>query len=63
MLGVTPAAGDISIALTFELLVLCDHPLEDHSDDLPHSGCRCVVGDVVLSEMEAETQDDGLERR
>lgn len=49
-----------SDVLTFEPLVFRHHPLKDHSHDLPDSGGRCVVGDVVFREVKSETQNDRL---
>lgn len=46
--------------LTFEPLIFSHHPLKDHSDNLSDSGSCCVVGDVVLGEVQAETQHDCL---
>lgn len=47
-------------SLTFEALIFSHHPLKDHGDNLPDGGSCCVVGDVVLSEVQAETQHNCL---
>lgn len=46
--------------LTFAALVLGHHPLKDHSYHLSDGGGRRVVGDVVLGEVQTETQHNGL---
>lgn len=48
--------------LTFETLILSHHPFKDHSDDLSDGGSGCIVGDVVLGEVQTETQHNGLGR-
>lgn len=46
--------------LTFVALVLSHHPFKDHSHHLSDGGSRCVVGDVVLGEVQTKTQHNGL---
>lgn len=57
---IKPAQRRHKCSLTFEPLIFSHHPLKDHSNNLPDSGSRCVVGDVVLGEVQTETQHNCL---
>lgn len=56
----TPSPRLHKCPLTFKALIFSHHPFEDHSDDLSDCGSCRIVGDVVLSEVQTETQHNGL---